>query len=151
MDQRELTREERAAIRALVVKWCANYDREYGCLLGLGPPRKLCLRGERRNNGVSELSPQAEARDTEFVTTSECYMLGKTWTGPLCRYFRAAVLPLDPALEAALTAPAPVETRACPLCGRPALLGGRRRYCSPACAQAAHRKQQRDHMRKKRG
>lgn len=29
---RELTREERAAIRALVVKWCANYDREYGCL-----------------------------------------------------------------------------------------------------------------------
>ena len=151
MDQRELTREERAAIRALVVKWCANYDWEYGCLLGLGPTRKLCLRGGRRSNGVSELSPQAEARDTEFVTTSECYMLGKTWTGPLCRYFRAAVLPLDPALEAALTAPAPVETRVCPLCGRPALLGGRRRYCSPACAQAAHRKQQRDHMRKKRG
>ena len=151
MDQRELTREERAAIRALVVKWCANYDWEYGCLLGLGPTRKLCLRGGRRSNGVSELSPQAEARDTEFVTTSECYMLGKTWTGALCRYFRAAVLPLDPALEAALTAPAPVETRACPLCGRPALLGGRRRYCSPACAQAAHRKQQRDHMRKKRG
>ena len=151
MDQRELTREERAAIRALVVKWCANYDWEYGCLLGLGPTRKLCLRGGRRSNGVSELSPQAEARDTEFVTTSECYMLGKTWTGPLCRYFRAAVLPLDPALEGALTAPAPVETRACPLCGRPALLGGRRRYCSPACAQAAHRKQQRDHMRKKRG
>lgn len=151
MGQREMTREERAAIRALVVKWCANYDRDVGCLLGLGPPRKLCLRGERRNNGVSELSPQAEARDTEFVTTSECYMLGKTWTGPMCRYFRAAVLPLDPALEAALTAPALAETRACPLCGRPALLGGRRRYCSPACAQAAHRKQQRDHMRKKRG
>ena len=64
---------------------------------------------------------------------------------------RAAVLPLDPVLEAALTAPSPVETRDCPLCGRPALLTGRRRYCSPACAQAAHRKQQRDHMRKKRG
>ena len=29
---RELTREEKAAIRSLVVKWCANYDREYGCL-----------------------------------------------------------------------------------------------------------------------
>ncbi len=76
---------------------------------------------------------------------------GENLDGPLCRYFRAAVLPLDPALEAALTAPGPVETRACPLCGRPALLDGRRRYCSPACAQAAHRKQQRDHMRKKRG
>ena len=117
MEQRELTREERAAIRALVAKWCANYDRAVGCL----------------------------------PLDCECYMLGKTWTGPLCRYFRAAVLPLDPVLEAALTAPGPVETRTCPLCGRPALLGGRRRYCSPACAQAAHRKQQRDHMRKKRG
>lgn len=29
---RELTREEKAAIRKLVGKWCANYDREYGCL-----------------------------------------------------------------------------------------------------------------------
>ena len=82
MDQRELTREERAAIRALVVKWCANYDWEYGCLLGLGPTRKLCLRGGRRSNGVSELSPQAEARDTEFVTTSECYMLGRHGPAP---------------------------------------------------------------------
>ena len=73
MDQRELTREERAAIRALVVKWCANYDRAVGCL----------------------------------PLDCECYMLGKTWAGSLCRYFRAAVLPLDPVLEAALTAPDP--------------------------------------------
>ena len=29
---RELTREERAAIRRLVTKQCANYDRDYGCL-----------------------------------------------------------------------------------------------------------------------
>ena len=27
---RELTREERAAIRSLVVRWCAYYDRDYG-------------------------------------------------------------------------------------------------------------------------
>ena len=26
---RELTRKEKSAIRALVVKWCANYDKEY--------------------------------------------------------------------------------------------------------------------------
>ena len=26
----------------------------------------------------------------------ECYMLGKCWTGAYCRYFREAVLPLDP-------------------------------------------------------
>ena len=67
---RELTREERAAIRSLVVKWCANYDREYGCL----------------------------------PLDCECYMLGKCYTGALCRYFREAVLPLDPRLEAALAA-----------------------------------------------
>ena len=29
-----------------------------------------------------------------------CYMLGKSWTGAYCRYFREAVLPLDPVLEA---------------------------------------------------
>lgn len=67
---RELTREERAAIRALVVKWCANYDRDYGCL----------------------------------PLDCECYMLSKCWMVALCRYFRVAVLPLAPALEAALSA-----------------------------------------------
>ena len=59
---RELTREEKAAIRSLVAKWCANYDREYGCL----------------------------------PLDCECYMLGKCWTGALCRYFREAVLPSIP-------------------------------------------------------
>ena len=83
---RELTREEKAAIRSLVVKWCANYDRECGCL----------------------------------PLDCECYMLGKCWTGAYCRYFRESVLPLDPALEA-------------------------------ACAKKAHRRQQREYMRKKRG
>ena len=105
---RELTREEKAAIRALVVKWCANYDREYGCL----------------------------------PLDCEGY----------CRYFREAVLPLDPLLEAALSGQGPApETRPCPVCGRPALLDGRRRYCSEACARAALREQKRDYMRKKRG
>ena len=115
---RELTREEKAAIRALVVKWCANYDREYGCL----------------------------------PLDCECYMLGKCWTSSYCRYFREAVLPLDPALEAALSGQGPApETRPCPVCGRPALLDGRRRYCSEACARAALREQKRDYMRKQRG
>lgn len=115
---RELTREERAKIRALVTKLCANYDRDYGCL----------------------------------PLDCECYMLGKCWTGAYCRYFREAVLPTDPALEAALTSEGPPpETRPCPVCGRLFLPDGRMRYCSPACAGAAHRQQQRAHMRKKRG
>lgn len=116
-DSRELTRQEKAAIRALVVKWCANYDRDYGCL----------------------------------PLDCECYMLGKCWTGAYCRYFREAVLPLDPGLEAALTARNPAAFRPCPVCGRPVPRDGRQRYCSPACSKTAHRQQQRTHMRKKRG
>jgi predicted nucleic acid-binding Zn ribbon protein len=115
---RELTREERAKIRALVTKLCANYDREYGCL----------------------------------PLDCPCYMLGKCWTGAYCRYFREAVFPNDPVLESSLTREGPPpETRPCPVCGRPFLPDGRTRYCSPACAGAAHRQQQRAHMRKKRG
>ena len=71
---RELTRTEKAAIRRLVSKWCANYDRDCGCL----------------------------------PLDCECYMFGKCWTGAYCRYFREAVLPLDPALEAALLAELPL-------------------------------------------
>ena len=114
---RELTREEKAAIRALVVKWCANYDREYGCL----------------------------------PLNRECYMLGKCWTGAYCRYFREAVLPLDPLLEAALSGQGPApETRPCPVCGRPFMQEGRQVYCSTKCAEIARRKRQRGYMRKRR-
>ena len=78
---RELTREEKRSIRALVTRWCANYDRDYGCL----------------------------------PLESECYMLMKCWTGPMCRYFRDAVLPIDPALAVQLAQEGPVEElRICP-------------------------------------
>ena len=94
---RELTRQEKAAIRKLVTKWCANYDKDYGCL----------------------------------PLDCPCYMLGKCWTGAYCRYFRAAVLPLDPVLERSLTVERITETRPCPVCGRAFLPDGRQRYCSP--------------------
>ena len=101
-----------------IVKWCANYDREMGCL----------------------------------PLDCECYMLGKCWTGAYCRYFREAVLPLNPVLEAALNTEGPApETRPCPVCGRPFLPDGRRRYCSEACSKAARQKKQRGYMRKYRG
>ena len=82
---RELTREEKRAIRALVTKWCANYDRECGCL----------------------------------PLDCECYMLGKCWTGAYCRYFREAVLPLDPALEVSLLSEGPRPAfKPCQMCIR---------------------------------
>ena len=133
---RELTREEKSKIRALVVKWCANYDKEYGCL----------------------------------PLECECYMFGKCWTGAYCRYFREAVLPLDPALEAALLTEGPPPVfKPCPICGGAVPVDGRMAYCSEACARhalryAGHfctipaffqkalalRRQKREYMRKKR-
>lgn len=91
---RELTREEKAAIRALVVKWCANYDRECGCL----------------------------------PLDGECYMFGKCWTGAYCRYFREAVLPLAPALEASLLTEGPgrISSPARSVAGPFPRIGGRR-------------------------
>ena len=55
-----------------------------------------------------------------------CYMLHKCWTGAYCRYFREAVLPLDPELQAALTTEGiSPELRACAVCGKAFLPEGR--------------------------
>ena len=111
---RELTREEKKSIRALVTRWCANYDRDYGCL----------------------------------PLECECYMLMKCWTGPMCRYFRDAVLPIDPALAVQLAQEGPVdELRICPLCGRAFLPKRRQLYCSQACQAEANRRKSRERMR----
>lgn len=49
-----------------------------------------------------------------------CYMLNKWWTGALCRYFANAVLPVDPALESALTGnDTSQRQKRCPVCGKP--------------------------------
>ena len=113
---RELTREERDAIRKLVVKLCANYSRHYGCL----------------------------------PLDGECYMLGKWWSGVYCKYFAAAVLPLDPEFEAALLGVA-VDMRGCAICGQPFYAASNRaKYCKP-CAGSARRKRQRGYMMKNKG
>lgn len=81
----------------------------------------------------------------------ECYMLGKCWTGAYCRYFREAVLPLDPALEAALLTEGPrPEFKPCPICGGAVPVDGRMAYCSESCARIALRRQKREYMRKRR-
>lgn len=81
----------------------------------------------------------------------DCYMLGKCWTGAYCKYFRNAVLPLDPALERSLSGPghAP-EPRPCAFCGKPFPQDGKRAYCSAGCVTAAKHRRQREYMRRKR-
>ncbi len=115
-DSRELTRQERTAIKKLVTSMCANYDSYYGCL----------------------------------PLDCECYMLSKWWTGAYCKYFESAVLPLDPALEAALTGGIMPDTCICPICKKPFIQQGKRAYCSPLCQQEADRRKARQRMREKR-
>jgi len=113
---RELTREERAAIKKLVVSMCANYDPAYGCL----------------------------------PLDCSCYMLGKWWTGSYCKYFRDAVLPLNPILEATLTDRDAPAQDICAACGKPFIPDGKQFYCSPACQKEGNRRRSRERMRKKR-
>ncbi len=113
---RELSREERLAIRKLVTEMCANYQREYGC---------LPLEGA-------------------------CYMLLKIHTGLYCRYFREAVLPLNPTLEAAITG-GDMDVRPCAVCGEPFPARNNHAYCSPSCAVKARKRRQREYMRKRKG
>jgi hypothetical protein len=119
-EPRELTRNERAAIRKLVTGMCANYDPEYGCLP---------------------------------LDYGRCYMLDKWWTGAYCKYFQNAVLPLDSALEAALTGNNAAR-KTCPVCGAAFIPVTSQAYCSEACRtigqREADRRRKRD-RRKNRG
>ena len=79
-----------------------------------------------------------------------CYMLNKFWMGSYCKYFRNSVLPNAPALELALIGGEIMEMRKCALCNGKFAAKGKQKYCSAACAGKAQRKQQREHMRRKR-
>ena len=81
-----------------------------------------------------------------------CYLLHKCWTGAYCRYFKTAVLPVNPELEASLTkeGTAP-ELRFCAVCEKAFLPEGRQSYCSEACKAEGNRRKSRERMRKMRG
>lgn len=80
-----------------------------------------------------------------------CYMLHKWWTGALCRYFRNAVLPTDPALEAALTGDDNSQKQKdCPVCGKAYLPTTSQAYCSDACRAVARREYERQRKRRAR-
>ena len=70
-----------------------------------GPPREL-TRSERAaiRRLVTGLCANYDEREKLCLPLDcPCYMLHKWWTGGLCRYFERSVLPVEPALEAALT------------------------------------------------
>ena len=88
-----------------------------------------------------------------LLLNGECYMFyGVAYTNTgMCKYFRNVVLPTAPVIEAMLTGCSKVETRPCGICGEAFPVNGKKAYCSEACASEAHRKRNREIMRKKRG
>lgn len=77
-----------------------------------------------------------------------CYMFTIAFnTSGLCRYFRDAVLPTDPALEAVFTGQ-PVKP--CQRCSRKFPVNGRQAYCSERCASVARRDSTAKRVRKHR-
>ena len=101
---------------------------------------------------VTELCANYDSQDKICLPLdSPCYMLNKWWTGAYCRYFEKAVLPVDAALESAITGEdTSMRQKICPVCGKAYLPTTSQAYCSAACRVYARRKSERERKRRKR-
>ena len=78
----------------------------------------------------------------------ECYMFGVCYScSGLCKWFRKALLPTVPELQAVFE---PMPLAVCKECGRHFQKNGKRAYCSDKCAAEARRKQTAARVRKHR-
>ena len=76
----------------------------------------------------------------------ECYMFGICHTNSaLCKWFRNALLPTEPELQAVFE-PRPLTE--CKQCGKKFVNVGKRIYCSSHCAEEARRAQTASRVRK---
>ena len=119
-----------------------------------GPPSRELTRKERAaiRKLVAELCANYDNQEKLCLPLDyPCYMLNKWWTGSLCRYFREAVLPTDPALESAITGDdTSLKQKICPVCGKSYLPTTSQAYCSDFCRTFARRKSERERKRRKR-
>ena len=119
-----------------------------------GPPSRELTRKERAaiRRLVTELCANYGNQDKLCLPLDcPCYMLNKWWTGSLCRYFREAVLPTDPALESAITGDdTSLKQKICPVCGKSYLPTTSQAYCSDFCRTFARRKSERERKRRDR-
>jgi len=77
----------------------------------------------------------------------DCFMFGKALTGgPLCKWFRNAVMPLVPEVERLFTDTIAPETKPCKICGSEFPLNGRQVYCSEKCSAVGRRKSVADNV-----
>jgi len=88
-----------------------------------------------------------------LILNDKCYMsygVAYTNTG-MCKYFRKAVLPTNPQLEAVLSGENIDENmKQCAICGKTFYPSGRNRFCSDLCRTKSKRIQDRDSKRKQR-
>jgi hypothetical protein len=78
-----------------------------------------------------------------------CYMFCIAYTSsPLCKYFKNAVLPLNPELEAVLEGGGKSALKECKFCGSGFVPTGRQAYCSDACEQKGRRRDTAERTRK---
>jgi len=129
---------------------------------GITSIREL-TRGELRD--IRRLAADMCANyDSEYgclLLDGKCYMFyGVAYNNSaLCKYFRKAVLPLEPKLEAIFdgggnNGDSPGSTaiydtpKKCAVCGKPFYPSGRGRYCSEVCRAKSKRAQDRDSLRK---
>ena len=128
---------------------------------GKAVPRKGSVMAERELNRseraairklVTELCANYDSQDKICLPLdSPCYMLNKWWTGAYCRYFEKAVLPVDAALESAITGEdTSMRQKICPVCGKAYLPTTSQTYCSDACRVYARRKSERERKRRQR-
>lgn len=101
---------------------------------------------------VTELCANYDSQDKICLPLdSPCYMLNKWWTGAYCRYFEKAVLPVDTALESAITGEdTSMRQKICSVCGKSYLPITSQAYCSDACRVYARRKSERKRKRRQR-
>jgi len=117
-------------------------------------PRRKLTREERRE--IKRLVADMCANyDRQYgclpLDYGGCYMIDKWWTGSFCKYFKNAVLPLNPALEASLFCEgAPSQEKICPVCGKAYIPTTSQAYCSDACRVTGQREGARRRQRKRR-
>ena len=116
-----------------------------------GQPSRELTRQERARvrRLVTDLCANHDNQDRLCLPLDcPCYMLHKWWTGSFCRYFQEAVLPVDPALESAITGEdTSLKQKTCPVCGK-AYLPTSQAYCSDSCRAFARRKSERERKRR---
>lgn len=92
----------------------------------------------KEKQAIRELVRQCANYDKEdkscLPLETGCYMMNKHFNGGFCRWFQQAVLPLNPALEAALLRTGE-NMKACAVCGGLFPVAGRKAYCSEKCRE----------------